>query len=240
MPELDWLKWTLYAAQIAFRQETGMKLNPSDIIALAHSQRAYLVQNGDQLLNILIDSLERLELKLQGHTPRAIDLWDYSLESKTYRPRDENRLSDYVKSHLEIDLCQSGTIVNREVEIRRGVGSTPGERTDIHVDAIIPGQSCEKCDAIKAIIEVKGCWNPELDTAMGTQLVERYLKNSDCNHGLYLVGWFNCDQWDNSDYRKKASKLKIEELRIQLNAQAAKLSQNGINIEISVINTSLR
>jgi predicted NACHT family NTPase len=240
LPELDWLKWTLYEAQIIFRQKTWRELNPSDIIALGHSQQAHLVQNGDQLLDVLIESLGRLESKLQGHTSRAIDLWDYSWESKTYRPRDENRLSDYVKSHFEIDLNQRSIIVNREVEIRRGVGSTPGERTDIHVDAIIPGQGREKYDAIKAVIEVKGCWNPELDMAMDTQLADRYLKDSDCNNGLYLVGWFNCDQWDNKDYRKKASKLNIDELMKLLNAQAAKLSQNDINMKIFVINTSLR
>jgi len=76
--------------------------------------------------------------------------------------------------------------------------------------------------------------------AMDTQLADRYLKDSDCNNGLYLVGWFNCDQWDNKDYRKKASKLNIDELMKLLNAQAAKLSQNDINMKIFVINTSLR
>lgn len=240
-PELDWLKWTLYEAQIIFRQKTWRELNSSDIIALAHSQQAHLVQNGDHLLDVLIESLERLDSRLQGHTPRAIDLWDRSWESETYRPRDENRLSDYVKSHFETDLKDNRSIiVNREVEIRRGVGSTPGERTDIHVDAIIPGQGSEKYDAIKAIIEVKGCWNRELNMAMETQLADRYLKDSDCNNGLYLVGWFNCDQWDNKDYRKTDSKLNIEELRKRLNAQAAKLSQTDINIKIYVINASLR
>ncbi len=217
LPELDWLKWKLFEAQIIFRQKTWKELRPSDIIALSINKQARLVQNGDQLLDILIGSIDRLEQTLQGHTPRAIDLWDYSWEAKTYRPRDENRLSNYIKSHLDRDLCQSGVIVNREVEIRRGEGDKPGERTDIHIDAAIPGQSGEIYDVIKAIIEVKGCWNPELNKAMEAQLVERYLKNSDCNHGIYLVGWFDCEQWDNKDPRKKkALKLKFEDLREQL------------------------
>ena len=43
----------------------------------------------------------------------------------------------------------------------------------------------------------------ELNDAMETQLLEQYLKDNDCQHGLYLVGWFNCDQWDPKDYRRK-------------------------------------
>jgi predicted NACHT family NTPase len=241
LPELDSLKWTLFEAQIIFLQKTWKELRPSDIIALSSNKHAHLVQNGDQLLDILIGSIDGLEQKLQGHTASAIDLWDQSWEAKTYRPRDENRFSNYLKSHLDTELRKSGVIVNREVEIRRGEGATPGERTDIHVDAVIPGHGGEIYDSIKAIIEVKGCWNLELDRAMETQLVERYLKNSDCNHGLYLVGWFNCEHWDNKDTRKmKASKLKIEELREQLNEQARLLSHNAVHVRARVINAALR
>ena len=50
--------------------------------------------------------------------------------------------------------------------------------------------------------EVKGCWNRELKHAMKTQLVDRYLKDNQCQHGLYLIGWFNCEQWDNKDRRE--------------------------------------
>ena len=243
-PELDWLKWTLYDAQIVFRQKTWRELRPSDVIVLACNQEARLVQNGDQLLDILMKSLVYLEQRLQGHTPRAIDLWDESWNEsgkkadKLYRPRNENRFSDYIKSHLETYLNQKGIIVNREVEI--GEGTTRGERIDIHVNALISESDGEDYGDVKAIIEAKGCWNSELSTAMETQLTKRYLKNSDCNHGLYLVGWFNCDQWDNEDPRKKkASKLKIEELREQLNEQAGELSQNDIHVRALVINAAL-
>jgi hypothetical protein len=98
-----------------------------------------LVQSGDQLLEVVIESLKRLEATLQGETPAAQFLWDKTNENG-WRPKDENSLSDYVKIHLDKDLRQRGVIVNREVEIRHG----HGERTDIHVDAIIrgPGKEC--------------------------------------------------------------------------------------------------
>jgi hypothetical protein len=57
---------------------------------------------------------------------------------------------------------------------------------------------------------------------MEGQLIGRYLKdNPQCSHGLYLVGWYNCDQWDDQDYRKKRSPtLSIDEARERFEEQA--------------------
>lgn len=240
LPELDWLKWTLFEARNITRRSTWIPPRPADILKLTNNQKGRLVQNGDQLLNVLIESLKRLEAKLQGETPAAIDLWN-EISKNVYRPRDENRFSDYVKRHLDEDLKQTGVIVNREVEIRRGEGTTPGERTDIHVDAIIRDPDGKVYDSVTAIIEVKGCWNQDLDYAMETQLVNRYLKDNHCQHGLYLLGWFNCDQWDEKDYRKGQSpELNIDEAQKQFDTQAAEISQQGLKIKAFVINTALR
>ena len=114
-----------------------------------------------------------------------------------------NAFSDYVTIHLREDLGRRGVIVNREVEIRNGEGSGKGERTDIHVDVSVQSSRGKVRDCVSSIIEVKGCWHTDLNTAMKTQLVDRYLRDNRCQHGLYLVGWFNCDQWDDEDYRKK-------------------------------------
>jgi hypothetical protein len=155
--------------------------------------------------------------------------------------KDENSLSDYVKIHLDEDLRRRGVIVNREVEIRRGQGSGQGERTDIHVDAVVRGPGGEVYDSVMAIVEVKGCWNHELDQAMRTQLADRYLQDNRCQHGLYLVGWFNCHQWDNSDYRKsQAPKFSIDEAQRQFDVQAAELSQHDLQIKAVILNTALR
>jgi len=242
LPELDWLKWTLWEAQNNTRRCTWVPPQPADILKLAGDPQKCLVQSGDQLLDVLIESLKRLEEGLQGETPAARDIWDQDrVDKKMYRPIDENGFSDYVKRHLEVDLKQRGIIANREVEIRRGEGSGKGERTDIHVDAVVRGSNGKNHDSVSVIIEVKGCWNSELDSAMETQLVDRYLKDNRCQHGLYLVGWFNCDQWDVEDYRKKRGpKCSIGEARNQFDIQAAELSQQGMRIKAFVINTALR
>ena len=112
------------------------------------------------MIDALVESLKRLEAKLQGETPAAIDLWNETGRD-IYRPKDEGRLSDYVKRQVEEDLKKQGVVVNREVEIRRGEGEGVGERTDIHVDAIKRVNNSEIFDSLSAIIEVKGCWNRE-------------------------------------------------------------------------------
>jgi len=44
---------------------------------------------------------------------------------------------------------------------------------------------------------VKGCWNPDVQTALEAQLVNDYLKSHSLTHGIYLVGWFVCTSWAN-------------------------------------------
>lgn len=240
LPDLGWLKWTLLEAQAIARRSTWIPPQPADIIRIAANDGARLVQGGEQLLDILLESLKRMEATLQGETPAAQFLWDKTAKS-TYRPKSEASFADYVKMHLDQDLRHRGVIVNREVEIRRGEGSTPGERTDIHVDAVVRGKHDEVYDSVTAIIEVKGCWNPELNYAIKTQLMDRYLKDKRCQHGLYLIGWFNCDQWDDDDNRKgHAPKAEIDQTREQFEVQAAELSQQGTRIKAVVMNTALR
>jgi len=174
-----------------------------------------------------------------------IDVWDKDKDKNkvdwrkvpgsTYIPKDENAFSDYVARYLDC-LKPKGVIINREVEIRRG------ERTDIQVDAVIKNRNGEVEDSITVIIEAKGCWNKkELDTAMEGQLVNRYLKDNRCQHGLYLIAWFNCEQWDDSDSRKRqAPEISIEEAKEKFEKQAAKLSDSGVTVKAFVLNTALR
>jgi hypothetical protein len=85
---------------------------PRQVLDLITKRGARLVQNEDQLLEVVIESLRRLEAKLRGETPAAPDLWN-ERDKGIYRPKDEEAFSDYVKRHLQEDL--EG----------RGVGSQP-------------------------------------------------------------------------------------------------------------------
>jgi predicted NACHT family NTPase len=93
----------------------------------------------------------------------------------------------------------------------------------------------QACQEIQRIIS----HFPELDWL--NQLVGRYLKENTCQHGLYLIGWFNCDQWDSTDSRKgKSPKISIEEAKEQFNRQAEQLSLSGIRVKSFVLNTVLK
>ncbi|HXI26740.1 MAG TPA: hypothetical protein VNG71_23005 [Pyrinomonadaceae bacterium] len=239
LPELPWLKWTLVEAQEHTRRRNWIPLQPADILRLANDPDSRLVQNGEQLLRVIFESLERLQQKLHGETPAAIDLWN-EVSPGVFRPRDENRFSDYVKRHFDEDLKGRGVVANREVQIRRGTGSVKGQATDIHIDAVTRNVDGEVADQITAIVETKGCWNRDLDRAMETQLKNRYLKDYHSPFGVYLVGWFSCSQWDDSDHRKARSpKTTLEEARDKFANEAAALSANGTQVRAFVLDATL-
>jgi len=76
---------------------------------------------------------------------------------------------------------------------------------------------------------------------METQLVGQYLDEAKSRHGLFFVGWFNCDLWTDSDHRKKqAPKMSIDEAREQFEKQAAELSKEGRVVKAFVMETAMR
>lgn len=239
LPYLNWVKWYLLEAQTNMRRKAWVPIKPGELLTLTKIKRSRFIQSGEQLIDCILESLTGLEVKLQGETPAAIDLWNH-VDGK-YTPKDENTFSDYVKRYLDEDLKKRGIIVNREVEIRRGQGGSPGERTDIIVDAVVVDRGSAPTDVFSVVVEVKGCWHPELLTAMQTQLAERYLRDNQCRFGLYLVGWFNCKQWDDRDYRlKESGKLNRSDLAGYLTKQAQELSKQGVVVRAKVIKASLR
>jgi len=213
-------------------------IEPEFVLQIAKDTSKRLVRSGEELLRAIIESLQNLATKLRGETPLVSNLWN-EVAPGVWEPKDEDHFSDNVKQHLDDDLRSKGVVLNREVQIRANRGSTKGERTDIHVDAAIPRVAEEEFDVITVIIEVKGCWNRELWTSMESQLVGRYLHESHARHGLYLVGWFNCPQWNPEDSRKPP-KITLPEAQERLNEQARKLSLGHVSIKAVVLDTSLR
>ena len=240
-PQMQWLKWMLLRAQDNTWRRTWRPPEPEVILKLAASREVRLVENGDQLLEVIVEALDRLQAKLVGVTPAIRDVWDRTAREK-FRPIDENAFSDYVKRFLEEDLKGRGVIVNREVEIRRGTGAAKGERTDIHIDAVKQDPVGNAYDVITAVIEVKGCWHRELLTAMETQLAGQYLAANHYRHGLYLIGWFACDGWDPDHYQKKeVPNFTLEQARLAFTEQAAILSeQRALHIRSYVLDAGLR
>ncbi len=248
LPQHSWIKeFTLIQARRITLEKSWQSLSVGQILKLVENQELRLINTPDELLDIVIDSLEALGIKLQkGEQPQVIDLWNekrvtevisgkrniYFLSS----PKDEGRLSDKIKTHLQESLVNRGVVVNREVEIKRG------SETDIHISSFSRDDLERPKDLMKVIIEVKGCWNAELETAMEKQLVDRYLTEADCSRGVYLIGWFVCDRWnDPSDGRlKKSPKSDIMTTKEKYKLQAVELSKKeSLRVESIVLDCRL-
>jgi hypothetical protein len=246
-PDAPGPKWMLAEAQQAALRHTWNPPAPEEILKMASRPNTRIVGSGEQLLEVILESLERFQQKLHAQTPLVDFLWNRWPNEKgenLWRPKDEEDLSNFVKSHLEEDLVRKEIILNREVEIRRSRGKEirEGQETDILVDAINRHPRSGESQRISVIIEVKGCWNiKDLKLGMREQLVGRYLAESTCRHGLYLVGWFLCDAWDKEDYRKgQTPKWPLQEAREYFREQAVELSRGDLSIRALVLDAALR
>jgi hypothetical protein len=233
-----WLRLSLEEARKVTRSATWTPPTPKELIALIANSDARIVRTGDELLEASISSIRRLQKKLKGVTPMAFQYWDET----SSRPKTETRISDAIKDHLETDLKLNAVVVNREVEIRNINSKGMGDRTDILVQAL-PLYGHQESEAISAVIEVNGCWNADLDTAMEIQLKNGYLENTGYSSGLYLVAWFLSDRWDGKDYRKSeclrfARSRSLEEITRSFEDKAKKLSNNGLRIRAYVLDAT--
>lgn len=239
LPHLNYLSWILRAARRVTLQATWTPLSVDQVRELTERPASRLVRSGRELQQVILESLERLQKRLHGETPATRDLWDKTSNHK-WRPVDENAFSDYIKRHLESDLKGCGIVSLREVEIRRG-NATKGERTDIYITATVHGPEPDSFECVRAIIEVKGCWHDELQTAMEAQLKNRYLKENDCEYGIYLVGWFACDAWDETDpRRKKVPQWQLAAARSFFDSQCQQLSDGSPLLKSIVLDTLLK
>jgi len=197
-----WLRWRHYNARTSKRRKSWVPPAPGIVLALAARGEARLVSNADDLMEVVLESLERLQVQLiQSTLPRSEDLWHWGgadTRRQNFRPRDEAYLSSYVARWLREDLSQRGVVIGREVQPRQG------QRTDIYVTAVPQNGASSSLDNIELVIEVKGCWNNEVLTAVDDQLVGGYLRLNGLTHGIYLVGWFVCDKWTNSVNKLKS------------------------------------
>jgi hypothetical protein len=230
LPEVTSLRWHVLEAQDVTYRNTWQPPSPVQVLRLSRESEVRLVRNSGELRALVAASLERLQTKLQGELAAVADLWN----DRPRTPKDEGRLSDYIARHLRDDLRARGVVANREVLVNRG------SETDIHVDAVAQPTGSEY-GAASVIVEVKGCWHREVSTAMETQLAGQYMAASPRSLGLYVVGWFQCSEWDDGDSRKHCACYEsIGAAKEDLVNQAARLSADGVPVEVVVLDVSLQ
>jgi predicted NACHT family NTPase len=236
LPQLEWLKWNVLEAREVTRHRTWTPIPIAELRAILHSPVRRIIQSAEQLLDVIIESLDRLEERLQqAEPPAAIDLWN-EVQYNVFSPKTENQFSDYVARHLELDLVARGIVVNREVVVRRG------ERLDIRVNVSRVDGTEESPYPLTVVIESKGCWNrAELDTAMKEQLVNRYMNEGRTRHGVFLVGWFKCEEWNHDENRRRQCPIyDLGDARRRFATQAEELSVGGKVVRAFVLDAGLR
>lgn len=220
-PDLPILPFELSRAGIAMRLKTWSPLTMREVFALTDRPDMRLVTSPADLLAMLLEVLDSFSVELNGAQTPKRDLWDRQGNSKSWQPIDENGFSDVVVRYLRQHLSNSGVFANREVEIIRNAGAPVGRRTDILINTLRRSETGEPLDPITAVIEVKGCWNAELFTALETQLVQDYMVQLRAPVGIYLVGWFDLANWYHEDgRRKRVPKRTVENVRHLLEQQA--------------------
>ncbi|MHA7630473.1 NACHT domain-containing protein [Corallococcus sp. M7] len=243
LPGQSSLRTALIQVQANFRTENWQPPGPRQLLTLLGTPQARIVQSAAQLMDVILESLGRLQAELHGETPALEFLWNEWKEEGEpvrFRPKKENHLSDWIKRHLAQELAGRRIVVNREVEIRPTEPLRPGQRTDLLIQAFASGPDGREAP-ISVIIEVKGCWNPDLWTAMREQLVDRYLAENACQHGIYLVGWYACAQWDETRaHPTEGRAIPQDRARQWLQEQATELSRGNVQVRSFVLDAAFR
>ncbi|MED1725708.1 hypothetical protein [Brevibacillus parabrevis] len=212
------------------------------LIHMINHSESRPITSGEHMLEVLCDSLLTFESEWRrSENPLIPLLWNEQREEKKryFAPKDENTLSDVLKYHFSKDLDQRGVTLHREVEIYRSQGGESGALLDIKLE--IPTALGSK--PLRVYIEVKGCWNDKLEESLEQQLIQKYMLPHECSHGLYVIGWYKCPQWDKKwDYRAgDTPNYSLAEARRIFQEKAEELSRRyHIHVEVVVLDLSLR
>ncbi len=230
-----WIRKATWEARRGLIQSSWQPLDPATVIQVIQDRRYLLVRDEMELMEDLLEALDELQVRLRDTGDRVRRLWnEYHVgRSLAYKPKPEEPVSREIALELADLLKRRGVTATLETKIREG------EYVDIHVSAMT-ASSVPKW--ISLIIEVKGCWNPAVRTALDSQLAERYLKNKQSPFGIYLVAWFTCEQWDSRDTERKslASRDTLEDLKAFLEAEAKRVSaESAVCIRSFVLDATL-
>jgi hypothetical protein len=222
-PQYPWLTRMALDAIEAADARLWTPLDHRKLLLMARNTEARLVTSNEQLQALIEESLIRLQTSLQDPPHAVRFLWNPDWDDRTRAiPRTEEDLSDWIADHLRRDMKDRKLVVNREVEVsRRHLGGGIGDRADIRVDALASMGGTP----FSVLLEVKGCWNRQLRTAIEQQLVNRYLPGEHVRHGTYIVGWFLCDTWPNE--RKDTGRRifnEMEQCKGEMSAEAVRLT----------------
>jgi hypothetical protein len=170
----------VHSARQNFRKNSWVPISAKMLLKLCEDTKYRVVSDEATLLQVVLNSLQRLQADCKDHIPSRELLWfpSPSTDKSTkkiltkYKPQDERVFCNFVAGHLKRDLKDKGVVVNREVEVRFNPGAH-GERTDIYINAPSTNPRMRGYDVLTIVIEAKCSWHRELYTSMKHQLAEQ-------------------------------------------------------------------
>jgi hypothetical protein len=196
-PDLPWLADQARRAQDLHRQRDWAPLSSGDLTRLLRDSKSRLVRDIAELTAVVLEALDTLQEQALWPHGWSMLMWNRAEEATRdeWWPTWEDNLSNLICAFLREHLAERKPVINREVEIRPK--NIDGARTDIHIQATDPRDSAS--EPLTVIIEVKGCWNPEIRTGISRQLVP-YLQPHPGWAGIFLVGYFHHPGREHSSY----------------------------------------
>lgn len=139
-----------------------------------------LIRNGADLFAMLGDVLDSwMRDKLVDDASLAPQLlWQGSKRSGR-KPTDEKPLQQLLANQLKLLLKGKPVICAREPEV------FDAKKPDFRVSAVLDNGA-----TVEIPIEVKQAHAGDVWSAPISQLLAKYMKPSNANHGIYLVGWY--------------------------------------------------
>ena len=155
---------------------------------LTSDTRRRIVRDIAELTQVVLEALDTLQEQALLSHGWSMLMWNRVDEKAKggWWPTWEDNLSNLICAFLREHLAEQKLVINREVEIQPR--NLAGGRTDVHVQATDPGDSATL--PLTVIIEVKGCWNPEIAAGISEQLLP-YLQPRSGWAGIFLVGYFH-------------------------------------------------
>ena len=186
---------------------------------------AVFVRTGDDLLAAVMVSLERFQDSLGIDGRCVLDCWERQDGGSLHMPAKEEDLSARLSWHLESDLGK--VIVFREGEIRVGYKKN---RTDIEIHCLCEGRK------LTVILEHKRAHNTQVTTGMKEQLIDRYMTSASCDHGIYLVSWFDGFEKASNPIRNQLAVTRADEAMEKLSGEAEQESRlSGKSIRVFIL-----
>jgi hypothetical protein len=234
---LPWLIDRVRVAEEREREQQWAPLAPEELTELLTNRRARLVRDSADLSNLVADALVTASSRL-ARTGQL--LWNnYRLNGvERWRPKSEPDVGAWLAEQLTLELVNSGVVVNREVLVRQTTSRGHGLAVDIQADApLTSDQHGRRADPARCRVELKGNWNPDLLTAMRTQLADDYLLPEGLRDGLYVTAWFDVNLWDdpNDGRLTTAQSRDRDTTAAALAAQADALRQLNLRVRSVII-----